>query len=185
MSSLLSEVLLADKRGWALEQQGWQSQGRWHLSTGAHPTCGVIWLKIPNCSVLLTMKGDVWPHILMFLLLLLLFYLFIYFAFFGGSFVFGGHTRGIWRFQSDHTTATATAVQDPSHVWGLYHSSRQHQILNPPREARDWTRILVDPCRVCYLPSHIGKSNLAFCFCFLFLFFHISFYNPDTHESCE
>ena len=26
---------------------------------------------------------------------------------------------------------TATAIQDPSHVWDLYHSSRQCQILNP------------------------------------------------------
>ena len=34
-------------------------------------------------------------------------------------------------------TATATVMQDPSRVWDLHHSSRQHQILNPLREARD------------------------------------------------
>ena len=33
--------------------------------------------------------------------------------------------------------ATATAMQDPSHVCDLYHSSQQHWILNPLREARD------------------------------------------------
>ena len=32
---------------------------------------------------------------------------------------------------------TATAMQDPSHVCDLYHSSWQHQTLNPLSEARD------------------------------------------------
>ena len=43
---------------------------------------------------------------------------------------------------------TATAMQDPSHIYDLHHSSRQHQILNPLSEARDWTRILMDPSQV-------------------------------------
>ena len=34
-------------------------------------------------------------------------------------------------------TATATAMPEPSRVCGLHHSSRQHQILNPLREARN------------------------------------------------
>ena len=33
--------------------------------------------------------------------------------------------------------ATATATQDPSHVFNLHHSSRQRQILNPLSEASD------------------------------------------------
>ena len=33
--------------------------------------------------------------------------------------------------------ATATAMQDPSQVCDLHHSSHQCQILNPPIEARD------------------------------------------------
>ena len=37
---------------------------------------------------------------------------------------------------------TATAISDPSHVFDLYHSSRQRWILNPPSEARDRTCIL-------------------------------------------
>ena len=40
--------------------------------------------------------------------------------------------------------ATATATQDPSHICNLYHSSQQHQILNPLSEARYRTHILVD-----------------------------------------
>ena len=39
-----------------------------------------------------------------------------------------------------YTTATATATRDLSHICNLHHSSQQHQILNPPREAGDRTR---------------------------------------------
>ena len=40
-----------------------------------------------------------------------------------------------------------TAMPDPSCVYDLHHSSRQHQILG---EARDQTHILMDPIRVHY-----------------------------------
>ena len=36
-------------------------------------------------------------------------------------------------------TATATATLDLSHILNLHRSSRQHQILNPLKEARDQT----------------------------------------------
>ena len=39
---------------------------------------------------------------------------------------------------------TATATQDPSCIFDLHHSSRQHRILNPLSEARDRTPILMD-----------------------------------------
>ena len=39
---------------------------------------------------------------------------------------------------------TATATQDRSLVCDLCHSSWQHQILNPLREARDQSLILTD-----------------------------------------
>ena len=39
---------------------------------------------------------------------------------------------------------TATAIQDPSHICNLHHSSRQHWILNPLIEARDQTCVLMD-----------------------------------------
>ena len=45
--------------------------------------------------------------------------------------------------------AIAIAMWDLSCVCDLYHSSWQHWILNPLREARDRTLILVDPSRVC------------------------------------
>ena len=40
---------------------------------------------------------------------------------------------------------TATATQHLSHVCSLHHSSWQCRILNPLSEARDRTRILMDP----------------------------------------
>ena len=39
---------------------------------------------------------------------------------------------------------TATATQDPSHVFDLHHSSWQHWILNPLSKARDRTHVLMD-----------------------------------------
>ena len=39
---------------------------------------------------------------------------------------------------------------DLSHVCDLYCSSRQHHILNPLREPRGWTRVLIDTSQVHY-----------------------------------
>ena len=39
---------------------------------------------------------------------------------------------------------TATATQDSSCIWVLYHSSQQRRILSPLSEARNQTGILVD-----------------------------------------
>ena len=44
--------------------------------------------------------------------------------------------------------ATATAMQDPSHIYDLRQSSQQCQILNPMSKARDRTRVLMDSSRV-------------------------------------
>ena len=38
--------------------------------------------------------------------------------------------------------ATATAMQDVSHVCDLHHSSQQHQIFNSMSGARDWIHVL-------------------------------------------
>ena len=43
---------------------------------------------------------------------------------------------------------TATAMPDPNLICDLLHSSRQCRILNPLREARDGTQVLMDPSRV-------------------------------------
>ena len=40
--------------------------------------------------------------------------------------------------------ATATAMQDLSHICDLYHSSQQRQILHPLSKARDQIHILTD-----------------------------------------
>ena len=44
--------------------------------------------------------------------------------------------------------ATTTVTQDLSLVCDLPHSSRQCWILNPPSDARDRTRLLMDPSQV-------------------------------------
>ena len=58
--------------------------------------------------------------------------------------------------------ATATALWDLSHVRDLHHSSQQCRILNPLREARDWTSILMDSSQVHKLVSHSGNSHVCF-----------------------
>ena len=42
-------------------------------------------------------------------------------------------------------STTAIAMPDPSRICDLYHSSWQCRILNPLREAKDQTCILMDP----------------------------------------
>ena len=44
-----------------------------------------------------------------------------------------------------YTTATATAMKNPSCVCDLHHSPQQLRILNPLSKARDQTHNLVDP----------------------------------------
>ena len=46
--------------------------------------------------------------------------------------------------------ATATATQDPSHIWNLHRSSPQPRIPHPLSEAKDQTQVLMDTSRVCY-----------------------------------
>ena len=51
---------------------------------------------------------------------------------------------------------TATATPDLSHVCNLHHSSRQRQILNPLREAKDRTRDLMVPSRIHFCCTMTG-----------------------------
>ena len=57
---------------------------------------------------------------------------------------------------------TATAMQDPSCICDLHHSSWQHQILSPLSNARDWTGVLMDTTQVHYHWATIGtlKNNI-------------------------
>ena len=54
--------------------------------------------------------------------------------------------------------ATATAMPDPSLVYDLHQSWRQHRILNPLNKARDQTHILMDTSQISFLLRHNGNS---------------------------
>ena len=56
---------------------------------------------------------------------------------------------------------TAMVMWDPSHVCDLHHSSWQCQVLNPLREARNWTLVLMVTMWVSQLPSHRGNALLS------------------------
>ena len=58
---------------------------------------------------------------------------------------------------------TAIATPDPSCICNLHHSLRQHGILNPLSEARDWTHILT-LCQVLNSLSHQQELPLSFFF---------------------
>jgi len=55
--------------------------------------------------------------------------------------------------------AYATAMQDPSRVCDLYHSSWQRQILNPLREPRDQTHNLMVPSLICFCCATTGAPE--------------------------
>ena len=53
----------------------------------------------------------------------------------------------------------ATATRDLSRICNRHHSSRQHQILNPPSEARDRTRNLVVSSRIRFHSTTTGTPG--------------------------
>ena len=55
----------------------------------------------------------------------------------------------------------ATAMQHPSHIYDLHHSSRQRQILNPLSEAGDRTRVF--HCIPVGLVSTAPRQELPVC----------------------
>ena len=75
---------------------------------------------------------------------------------------------------------TATATQDPSHVYNLQHSSWQHGILNPLSKARYWTGILMVISQACYCQAMI-ETLLCYLFNLHLVFnvfsFHFLFTN--------
>ena len=64
-------------------------------------------------------------------------------------------------------TATATATPDLSQVCNLHHSSLQHWIPNPLREARDQTCILVDTSRIHFRCTMTGIPLGKFLNCYV------------------
>ena len=64
--------------------------------------------------------------------------------------------------QQPLATAIATAMQDPSRVFDLQHSSWQCQIPDPLREARDGTHILMDPSWIRFCCATMGTPSVIF-----------------------
>ena len=60
----------------------------------------------------------------------------------------------------------ATAMPDLSHVCELYHSSQQCWMLNPRSEARDRTRNLMVPSRICFRRATTGTPDFDFLIAF-------------------
>ena len=56
---------------------------------------------------------------------------------------------------------TATAAPDLSRICDLHHSSWQRQIFNPPREARDGTRILMNTSWIRFHCTTTGTPQKA------------------------
>ena len=77
--------------------------------------------------------------------LLIFFILFLFFFFRATLLAYGSS----WA-RGQIGAAAATATPDLSFICDLNHNAWQHGILNPLSEARDQTRILVDPSRVCF-----------------------------------
>ena len=55
--------------------------------------------------------------------------------------------------------ATATAMQDLSHICDLHHSSQQCQIANSLGEARDRTCNLMVPSWICFCCAMMGTPE--------------------------
>ena len=70
--------------------------------------------------------------------------------------------------------ATATAKLGPSLICNLHHSSWQCRILNPLSEARDQTRILMDPSQMHFCCATTG-TPLIYLFIYLFIFVFLLF----------
>ena len=56
---------------------------------------------------------------------------------------------------------TAIAMQDPSRICNLHHSSRQRQSFNPLSRARDPTGNLMVPSQICFRCAMTGTPGLT------------------------
>ena len=75
--------------------------------------------------------------------------------------------------------ARATAMPDPSHVCGLYHSSRQCQIFNPLSKARDQTHILMDTSLIRF---HCTTPGAPTRFCFIIVTIYLFICPPHCYQ---
>ena len=90
-----------------------------------------------------------------FVFLFFVFYFLFFVFFFFWSCLFGAAPSAYGGFQARGLIGgvaagytAAIAMPYPSYVCNLHHSSQQHQILNPPSEARDQTCVLMDTSQV-------------------------------------
>ena len=68
---------------------------------------------------------------------------FFFFFFWAAPAAYGGSQARVESELQLPTYTTTTAMQDPSRLCDLHHSSRQHPILNPLSKAKDQTCILM------------------------------------------
>ena len=91
---------------------------------------------------------------------------FIVFSFFRAtSESYGGYQAGVK--MELQQPAYTTATLDPSHIYDLCCSLRQHQILNTLTKARDRTQSSQTLCQVLNLLSHNGNSTFIYDLTFL------------------
>ena len=76
--------------------------------------------------------------------LIFLFFFFFFFCFSVAPAAYPSPMLGVKSGLQLLACATATATPDLSHICDLHHSSQQHWIINPLREARDQTCVLMN-----------------------------------------
>ena len=77
------------------------------------------------------------------------FFIFIFCLFRASSAAYGcSQARDRIRARADSDIATATVTPDPSRIYDLHHSSRQHWIPDPLSEAKDRTCVLMDASQI-------------------------------------
>ena len=122
-----------------------------------------IW-KIPFFATAKVMIENFYGILIWVSILLLDFFFYLFLFFRAAPMAYGGsHARGLIRataagLRYSHNTRSESRVCD------LYHSSRQHQILNPLSEARGRTCNLMVPSRTCF---HCAMTELQHSYTFI------------------
>ena len=88
--------------------------------------------------------------------LLFLFFSFLSFFFRATPTAYGKSQAGVKLELQLLAYVTATATPDPSHIYYLHHSSQQCWILNPLKEARDWTCLLMNAGQIRFRWAMMG-----------------------------
>ena len=148
-------VLVGDKRGlFHSERPGIQRQV---LTRPGHAGSCSWTSQFPALS-----EMYVYTHTLFFFFLAPCTLFFFFFCFFWAApAVFWGAQAGVELELQLPAYTTTTATRDLSRVCNLHHSSHQRQILNPLREARGWTCILMDARQIRFHQAMKGNFQLT------------------------